>query len=137
MTEDAETASAAIDARIASLPEWQGAVLSRIRALIHDAVPEVVEEVKWRGVPVWSADGILCTGETYRTVVKLTFMNGAALEDPKGIFNSSLEGNTRRAIDIGEGSTLDEEGLKDLFAAAAAFNRSKKASAKARKNRSQ
>ncbi len=132
MAEDQQDASAQIDRHIAVLDDWRGAMLSRIRGLIHAAVPDVVEEVKWRGVPVWSADGILCTGETYKQAVKLTFMNGAALPDPKGIFNSSLEGNVRRAIDIHEGATLDEEGLKALFAAAAAFNRQKKAARKAR-----
>lgn len=117
--------SAAIDARIAALPAWQGATLARIRRLIHEAVPEVVEEIKWRGVPVWSANGILCTGETYKKVVKLTFLNGAALDDPGHLFNSSLEGNVRRAIDIAEGDDPDETRLKALFAAAAAFNRSR------------
>jgi hypothetical protein len=115
-----------IDARIAELGDWRGATLARVRALIHAAVPGVVEEWKWRGVPVWSDAGILCTGETYKAVVKLTFAQGAALDDPKGLFNSSLEGNTRRAIDIREGETLDEAALKALFAAAAERNRAKK-----------
>ncbi|MBS0408486.1 MAG: DUF1801 domain-containing protein [Proteobacteria bacterium] len=120
------SASQLIDARIAELGDWRGATLARVRALIHAAVPGVVEEWKWRGVPVWSDAGILCTGETYKAVVKLTFAQGAALDDPKGLFNSSLDGNTRRAIDIREGEALDEAALKALFAAAAARNRAKK-----------
>lgn len=132
MGDDQQEGSALIDQRIAALGDWRGQMLSRLRSLVHAAVPDVIEEVKWRGVPVWSADGILCTGETYKQVVKLTFMNGAALPDPKGIFNSSLEGNVRRAIDFAEGADLDEEGLKALFAAAAAFNRQKKAARKGR-----
>jgi hypothetical protein len=115
-----------IDARIAELGDWRGETLRRVRALIRDADPEVVEEWKWRGVPVWSHAGIICTGETYKSVVKLTFMNGAALEDPSGLFNASLEGNTRRAIDIHEGMEIDEEALKALVRAAVALNTAKK-----------
>jgi hypothetical protein len=111
-----------IDARIKELNDWRGETLARVRSLIKQADPEAVEEWKWRGVPVWSHAGILCTGETYRTAVKLTFANGAALEDPSGLFNSSLEGSTRRAIDIHEGETIDEEALKALIRAAAALN---------------
>lgn len=115
-----------IDGRIAELGGWRGETLARVRALIHEAVPDVVETWKWRGVPVWEHGGILCTGETYKAVVKLTFAKGAALPDPKGLFNSSLEGNTRRAIDIGEGAAIDEAALKDLVRAAAAANAGKK-----------
>ena len=102
-----------------------GETLARVRALIKDAVPGVVEEWKWRGTPVWSQDGIICTGETYKSVVKMTFAKGASLDDPTGLFNSSLEGNTRRAIDVREGEQLDEQALKDLFRAAATLNASK------------
>lgn len=116
------SASAEIDARIAALGDWRGQTLARVRALIHQAVPEVVEEVKWRGTPVWSHDGIICTGETYKAYVKLTFAKGAALDDPAGLFNSSLEGNARRAIDIPQDSALDESAFKALIAAAAALN---------------
>ena len=111
-----------IDARIKELDDWRGKTLSRVRALIKQAVPEVVEEWKWRGVPVWSHDGIICTGETYKSVVKLTFAKGASLKDPAKLFNSSLEGNTRRAIDIHEGDELDEDAFKTLIRAAAALN---------------
>jgi len=111
-----------IDARIAGLGDWRGETLARVRALIKEAVPDVVEEWKWRGVPVWSHAGIICTGETYKGAVKLTFANGAALTDPAGLFNSSLEGNTRRAIDIHEGEAIDEEAFKALIRAAAARN---------------
>ena len=114
-----------IDARIAELDDWRGAMLGRLRALVKDADPDVVEEWKWRGVPVWSHDGIICTGETYKSVVKMTFAKGAALDDPSGLFNSSLEGNTRRAIDLHEGEAIDEEALKALVREAAALNRSK------------
>ena len=117
-----EPASRLIDARIKDLGDWRGERLARVRALIHAADPEVVEEWKWR-VPVWSHAGILCTGETYKTVVKLTFAKGAALPDPTGLFNSSLEGNTRRAIDLRETDTLDETAFKALIAAAASLNR--------------
>ncbi|HUG25053.1 DUF1801 domain-containing protein [Piscinibacter sp.] len=113
-----------IDAKIKELSDWRGETLARIRRLIKQADPDVVEEWKWRGVPVWSHAGIVCTGETYKNVVKMTFAKGASLEDPTGLFNSSLEGNTRRAIDIPEGDTLDEEALKALFRAAVALNES-------------
>ena len=111
-----------IDARIDELDDWRGEVLSRVRALIKRADPDVVEEWKWRGVPVWSHDGILCTGETYKAVVKLTFAKGASLRDPSRLFNASLEGNTRRAIDIHEGEEIDEGAFKALIRAAAAMN---------------
>lgn len=120
---EGETASRLIDARIAELADWRGAMLARVRAPIHQADPEVVEAWKWRGVPVWSDGGILCTGETYKAVVKLTFARGAALADPAGLFNSSLEGKVRRAIDLRAGETLDEEAFKSLILAAAALNR--------------
>ena len=110
-----------IDARIGELADWRGATLARVRALIRQADPDAVEEWKWRGVPVWSHDGILCTGETYKSVVKLTFAKGASLDDRRGLFNSSLEGSTRRAIDIHEGDEIDEEALKALIRAAAAL----------------
>jgi hypothetical protein len=113
-----------IDARIKELNDWRGETLARVRSLIKEAAPEAVEEWKWRGVPVWSHGGIICTGETYKSVVKLTFAKGAALDDPKGLFNSSLEGNTRRAIDIHEGKPIDDEALKALIRAAAALNTS-------------
>ncbi|MES2343274.1 MAG: DUF1801 domain-containing protein [Pseudomonadota bacterium] len=111
-----------IDARIAELADWRGEMLARLRAIIQAADPQVVEEWKWRGVPVWSHDGILTTGETYKTVVKLTFAKGAALADPTGLFNSSLEGNTRRAIDFAEGAAVDEAALTALVRAAVALN---------------
>ena len=114
-----------IDARIKELGDWRGKLLGRIRALIKQADPEVVEDWKWRGVPVWSHDGLICTGETYKNVVKLTFLKGAALKDPSRLFNASLDGNTRRAIDIHESETIDEEALKTLIRAAVALNRSK------------
>jgi hypothetical protein len=130
-----ESASALIDARIRDLADWRGVTLARIRKLMHEAVPEVVEEVKWMDVPVWSHAGILCTGETYQQAVKMTFAKGASLPDPKGLFNSSLEGNTRRAIDVHEGEAINEAALKALFRAAADFNglqaAQKKAKAKA------
>jgi hypothetical protein len=115
-------ASQNIDARIQELGDWRGETLARVRALINDAVPDVEETWKWRGVPVWEHDGIICTGETYKAVVKLTFAKGASLEDPAGLFNSSLEGNTRRAIDIREGEEIDEQALKALVLEAAALN---------------
>lgn len=115
-------ASALIDARIASLDDWRGAMLARVRALIHEALPAVVEELKWRGTPVWSQDGILCTGETYKAVVKLTFAHGAALADPAGLFNASLEGATRRAIDLHLGDALDAAAFQALVQAAAQRN---------------
>ncbi|MBX5161205.1 MULTISPECIES: DUF1801 domain-containing protein [unclassified Rhizobium] len=111
-----------IDARIEELGDWRGEKLAQVRMLIKQAVPEVLEEWKWRGVPVWERAGIICTGETYKSVVKLTFAKGASLEDPTGLFNSSLEGNTRRAIDFHQGDTIDEEALKALVRAAAALN---------------
>lgn len=111
-----------IDARISELGDWRGKTLSHIRALVKQADPEVVEEWKWRGVPVWSHAGIICTGETYKNVVKVTFAKGASLPDPSGLFNSSLEGNTRRAIDIREGEDIDENAFKALIRAAAALN---------------
>ncbi|WP_315918866.1 DUF1801 domain-containing protein [Mesorhizobium sp. SP-1A] len=114
-----------IDARIEELGDWRGKTLARLRALIKEADPEVVEEWKWRGVPVWSHAGIICTGETYKSVVKMTFAKGASLEDPSGLFNSSLEGNTRRAIDIRETDDIDAEALKALVRAAVALNTSK------------
>ena len=114
-----------IDARIAELGDWRGETLGRVRALIKQADPEIVEEWKWRGVPVWSHAGIICTGETYKNVVKMTFAKGAALEDPSGLFNSSLDGNTRRAIDFREGERIDEGALKGLVRAAVALNTSK------------
>ena len=123
---DGNSPSALIDARIKELPDWRGATLARVRALIKAADPEVVEEWKWRGVPVWEHDGIICTGETYKAAVKLTFANGAALADPSGLFNSSLEGNVRRAIDIHEGDRIDEKALMTLVRAAVALNTSKK-----------
>ena len=123
----AESASQLIDGRIKELSDWRGEALARIRALIKQADPEVVEEWKWRGVPVWSHAGIICTGETYKGVVKLTFAKGAALEDPSGLFNSSLEGNTRRAIDIHEGDKIDEKALKALIRAAVTLNTSARA----------
>lgn len=119
-------ASALIDARIAELDDWRGAMLARLRALIHQADPEVVEEWKWRGVPVWSHDGILCTGETYRQVVKMTFAHGAELPDPAGLFNASLTGSTRRAIDLSEGAVIDAPALIALIRAAVARNMAKK-----------
>jgi hypothetical protein len=124
-TTESETPSRLIDARIKDLGDWRGEMLAHVRALIHQADPDVVEAWKWRGVPVWSDGGIICTGETYKSVVKLTFAKGAALEDPAGLFNSSLEGNTRRAIDIHEGEEIDADALKALVQAAVALNRSK------------
>ena len=115
-----------IDERIAELGDWRGDMLGRLRAVVHDADPEVVEEWKWRGVPTWYHDGIICTGETYKEVVKMTFAKGASLDDPKGLFNSSLEGNTRRAIDFRQGDKVDEAALKALVLAAVALNTAKK-----------
>ncbi|MDR3529368.1 MAG: DUF1801 domain-containing protein [Rhodopila sp.] len=123
-TTEGESPSRLIDARIEELDDWRGKTLSHVRALIKQADPEVVEEWKWRGVPVWSHSGIICTGETYKSVVKLTFAKGASVKDPAGLFNASLEGNTRRAIDIHEGDEIDEDALKTLIRAAAALNRS-------------
>lgn len=115
-----------IDERIRDLGDWRGAMLARLRTLIRQADPEAVEEWKWRGVPVWYHDGMICTGETYKTVVKMTFAKGAALDDPSGLFNSSLDGNTRRAIDFHEGDDIDEEALKALILAAVALNTSRR-----------
>jgi hypothetical protein len=114
-----------IDARIKELGDWRGQMLSRLRNLVREADPEVVEEWKWRGVPVWSHDGLICTGETYKSVVKMTFARGASLKDPARLFNSSLEGNTRRAIDFHEGGKIDEEALKTLVRAAVTLNKSR------------
>jgi hypothetical protein len=119
-----DSPSGLIDARIKELSDWRGEMLARVRVLIRQADPEVVEEWKWRGVPVWSHAGMICTGETYKNVVKMTFAKGASLEDPSGLFNSSLEGNTRRAIDFHEGEKIDEEALKALIRAAVALNTS-------------
>ena len=121
---EGDSPSRLIDARIKELGDWRGEMLARVRMLIKQADPDVVEEWKWRGVPVWEHDGIICTGETYKAVVKMTFAKGASLEDPSGLFNSSLEGNTRRAIDFREGDELDEEALKALIRAAVALNTS-------------
>jgi hypothetical protein len=120
-----ESPSLLIDGRIKELGDWRGELLARLRALIKDVDPEVVEEWKWRGVPVWEHAGIICTGETYKSIVKLTFAKGAALDDPKGLFNSSLEGNTRRAIDFHEGDKVDEKAFKALIRAAVALNTAK------------
>jgi hypothetical protein len=114
-----------IDARIKELGDWRGKMLSRLRTLVKEADPEVIEEWKWRGVPTWYHDGIVCTGETYKSVVKMTFAKGAALKDPSGLFNSSLDGNTRRAIDFHEGEKIDEKALKTLVRAAVTLNKSK------------
>jgi hypothetical protein len=114
-----------IDARIKELGDWRGQMLGRLRSLVKEADPEVVEEWKWRGVPVWSHDGLICTGETYKNVVKMTFAKGAALQDPSRLFNSSLEGNTRRAIDFHQGAKINEAALKALIRAAVALNKSK------------
>jgi len=121
----AESASELIDARVEELGDWRGETLGRLRGLVKEADPDVVEEWKWRGVPVWEHDGIICTGETYKNVVKMTFLKGASLDDPSGLFNSSLEGNTRRAIDFHEGEEIDEEALKTLIREAVDLNRSK------------
>jgi hypothetical protein len=123
-TTKGESPSRLIDARIRELDDWRGKTLSRVRGLIKKVVPEVVEEWKWRGVPVWYQDGMICTGETHKGAVKLTFAKGAFLKDPSGLFNSSLEGNVRRAIDIHEGDEINEDALKKLIRAAAALNRS-------------
>ena len=125
-TNDAASPSKLIDARIKELGDWRGEALARVRKLIHEVCPDVEETWKWRGVPVWEKAGIICTGETYKAVVKLTFANGAALADPKGLFNSSLDGNVRRAIDIREGEMIDSAALKALVRAAADFNAAKK-----------
>src|SRR5271155_3837889 len=117
-----ESASAFIDEKIKELGDWRGKTLAKVRSIIHRADPEILEEWKWRGTPVWSHGGIVCTGETYKAVVKMTFAKGAALQDPESLFNSSLEGNVRRAIDIHEGDKIDEAALKDLIRAAVALN---------------
>jgi len=124
-SQKSKSPSQLIDARIKELGDWRGKMLSQLRSLVKQADPEVVEEWKWRGVPVWSHDGMICTGETYKNVVKLTFAKGAALKDPSGLFNSSLEGNTRRAIDFHEGEKVDEKALKVLVRAAVDLNKSK------------
>jgi len=124
-SQNSKSPSRLIDARIKELGDWRGKMLSRLRALVREADPEVVEEWKWRGVPVWSHDGVICTGETYKSVVKMTFAKGAALKDPSGLFNSSLDGNTRRAIDFHEGEKVDEKALKTLVRAAVTLNKSK------------
>jgi hypothetical protein len=126
-SQKSKSPSQLIDARIKELGDWRGKMLSRLRTLVKQADPEVVEEWKWRGVPVWSHAGIICTGETYKAVVKMTFAKGASLEDPSGLFNASLEGNTRRAIDLHEGDRIDEKALKALIRAAVARNTRKKA----------
>jgi hypothetical protein len=117
-----ESASALIDDKIKELPDWRGKTLAKVREIVHEADPEIVEEWKWMGTPTWSHGGIVCTGETYKNVVKMTFAKGAALKDPSGLFNSSLDGNVRRAIDIHEGDNVDEAALKDLIRAAVALN---------------
>jgi hypothetical protein len=124
-SQKAKSPSQLIDERIEELDDWRGETLSRVRALVKEADPEVVEEWKWRGVPVWYHDGLICTGETYKNVVKMTFAKGASLQDPSGLFNSSLEGNTRRAIDFHENDEVDEEALKALVRAAVTLNESK------------
>ena len=126
-SQESKTPSQLIDGRIKELDDWRGELLGRLRALIKDADPDVVEEWKWRGVPVWEHDGIICTGETYKNVVKLTFLKGASLDDPAGLFNSSLEGNARRAIDIHEGEKVNEKALKALIRGAVALNTAKPA----------
>ena len=124
-SQKSKSPSQLIDARVKDLGDWRGKMLSRLRTLVREADPEVVEEWKWRGVPVWEHDGIICTGETYTNIVKMTFAKGAALKDPSGLFNASLDGNTRRAIDFHEGEKIDEEGLKALVRAAVTLNKSK------------
>ena len=124
-TQETRSPSELIDARIEELGDWRGAMLGRVRAVVKDADPDVVEEWKWRGVPTWYHDGMLCTGETYKEVVKMTFAKGASLDDPSGLFNSSLDGNTRRAIDLREGEEIDEAALKALVRAAVELNSSK------------
>jgi hypothetical protein len=132
MTKAGASPSKLIDARIKELADWRGESLARVRSLIKEADPEIVEEWKWRGVPVWEHAGIICTGESYKSLVKLTFAKGASLEDPSRLFNSSLEGNVRRAIDIHEGEKIDEKALKALIRAAVALNTSARATARPR-----
>jgi hypothetical protein len=124
-SQEGKSPSQLIDARIEELGDWRGQMLSRLRTLVREADPEIVEEWKWRGVPVWSHDGLICTGETYKNVVKMTFAKGAYLNDPSGLFNASLDGNARRAIDFREGETIDEEALQILVRAAVTLNKSK------------
>jgi hypothetical protein len=124
-SQTSKSPSQLIDARIKELGDWRGKMLGRLRTLVKEADPQVVEEWKWRGVPVWSHDGLICTGETYKNVVKMTFAKGAALKDPSGLFNSSLDGNVRRAIDFHEGEKIDEEALRGLVRAAVTLNKSK------------
>jgi hypothetical protein len=124
-SQNSKSPSQLIDARINELGDWRGKMLSQLRTLIKEAEPEVVEEWKWRGVPVWYSDGMICTGETYKSVVKMTFAKGAALKDPSSLFNSSLDGNTRRAIDVHEGEKIDEKAFKTLVRAAVVLNKSK------------
>jgi len=124
-SQDSKSPSRLIDARIKELGDWRGEMLGRLRRLIKDADPEIVEEWKWRGVPVWSHDGLICTGETYKTIVKMTFAKGASLKDPSRLFNASLDGNTRRAIDLHEGDKIDAAALKALVRAAVTLNKSK------------
>jgi hypothetical protein len=130
-----ESASVFIDERIKELGDWRGKMLAKVRGIVHKADPEIVEEWKWRGVPTWSHGGIVCTGETYKDMVKMTFAKGAALKDPAGLFNSSLEGNVRRAIDIHEGEKVDEAALTDLIRAAVALNLKGKSKSKPKPNR--
>jgi hypothetical protein len=125
VSQTSKSASELIDARIKELADWRGQMLGRLRALIKEADPDVVEEWKWRGVPVWYHDGMICTGETYKNIVKMTFANGAALKDPARLFNSSLDGNTRRAIDFHEGEKINEKALKTLICEAVSLNTSK------------
>jgi hypothetical protein len=132
-----ESASALIDERIKELGDWRGKTFAKVRKIVHEADPEIVEELKWRGTPVWSHGGIVSTGETYKSVVKMTFAKGALLKDPAGLFNSSLEGNIRRAIDIHEGDKIDEAALKDLIRAAVALNLEAKSKPKPRRASSQ
>jgi hypothetical protein len=129
----AESASALIDEKIKQLEDWRGKTLAKVREIVHEADPEILEEWKWMGTPVWSHGGIVCTGETYKSVVKMTFAKGAALKDPSGLFNSSLEGNVRRAIDIHEGDKVDEAALKDLIRAAVTLNLKDKSKPKPRR----
>ena len=129
-TTPVESASALIDERIRELGDWRGKMLAKVRGILHEADPEIVEEWKWMGTPVWSHGGIICTGETYKNIVKMTFAKGAALKDPSGLFNSSLDGNVRRAIDIHEGDNVDRAALKDLIRAAVALNLEAKSNTK-------